>query len=437
MLQTPAFSLNRDFGEGHVVNSVQDLIKATSDPAVQTITIAHNLNSVPEIRLSPGTTLRGHRDRTPVLRFAEGNGVCLTSDNLVENLALLVSPEGLAIWNDESVASLDTLTLRSILTVGRVRLLARGAIRRGHVEVRDLDIIAADARSENEMPHAYGVYVLQGAFTLWNMQSDPNVVITSNLVGLSAGRMGAPVLGSGLFVSGAGETGGRLRVQHLETNAVYSDGRIEPGTADQISGGVFVVYGASVELVVHRGPVTTHGANDMALDNWGIVDRWLSKDKVTTFGPSGVGFVHFGTIDSLVMEAPIETYGLGARGFNVYTGTIRSGDFDRIVTHGDGAVGVQISQPVGSLIFHRGIETHGGTGKSLVKGVLQDLAATALSIKPGGSAEELRVLGGLHSYGKEVQAFEQHGSIESLHIEGGFSSGAETSASSGPAISES
>jgi hypothetical protein len=435
MLQTPAFSLNRDTSEEHVVNSIQELIKATSDPAIQTITIAQDLSNVPEIRLSPGTTLRGHRDRTPVLRFAEGNGVCLTSDNLVENLALLVSPEGLAIWNDESVASLDTLTLRSILTVGRVRLLARGAIRRGHVEVRDLDIIAADARSENEMPHAYGVYVLQGAFTLWNMQSDPNVVITSNLVGLSAGRMGAPVLGSGLFVSGAGETGGRLRVQHLETNAVYSDGRIEPGTADQISGGVFVVYGVSVELVVHRGPVTTHGANDMALDNWGIVDRWLSKDKVTTFGPSGVGFVNFGTIDSLVMEAPIETYGLGARGFNVYTGTIRSGDFDRIVTHGDGAVGVQISQPVGSLIFHRGIETHGGTGKSLVKGVLQDLAATALSIKQGGSAEELRVLGGLHSYGKEVQAFEQHGSIESLHIEGGFSSGAETSASSGPAIS--
>ena len=437
MLQTPAFSLNRDTSEEYVVNSVQDLIKATSDPAGQTITVAHNLNSVPEIRLSPGITLRGQRDRTPVLRFAEGNGVCLTSDNMVENLALLVSPGRLAIRNDESVVNLGTLTLRSISIVGRVRLLARGSIRSGHIEVEDLDIVAADARFEKEMPHEYGVYVLQGAFTLWNMQSDPNVLITSNLVGLSAGRMGAPVLGSGIFVSGARETGGRLRVQHLETNAVYSDGRIEPGTADQISGGVFVVHGTSVELVVNHGPVSTDGANDMALDNWGVVDRWIGKDKVTTFGPSGVGFVNFGTIDSLVMEAPIETYGLGARGFNVYTGTIRSGDFDRIVTHGDGAVGVQISQPVGSLIFRRGIETHGGTGKSLVKGVLQDLAAIALSIKPGGSAEAIRVLGGLHSHGKDVQAFEQHGSIESLYIEGGFSSEARTSASSGTAISES
>jgi hypothetical protein len=88
-------------------------------------------------------------------------------------------------------------------------------------------------------------------------------------------------------------------------------------------------------------------------------------------------------------------------------------------------------------VFRRGVETHGGTGKSLVKGGLQDLAATALSIKPGGVAQEIQVLGGLHSYGKEVQAFEQHGSIESLYIEGGFSSEAGTSANSCRATSKS
>ena len=437
MLQTPAFLSNRDFGGEHIVNSTQDLLKATSDPAVQTITIARDLNTVPEIRLSPGTTLRGHPDRTPVLRFAEGDGVCLTSDNRIENLALLVSPDRLAIWNDESVASLGTLTLRSINTIGRVRLLGRGAIGGGHVEVRDLDIIAADARFEKEKPHQYGVYVLQGAFTLWNMQSDPNVVITANLLGRSAGRIGASVLGGGIFVSGAGEAGGRMTLQHLETNAIYSNGGIEAGTADRISGGVFVVYGASVELVVNKGSVTTYGANDMALDNWGDVDRWISEDKVATFGPNGVGFVNFGRINRLVVRAPIETHGLGARGFNVYAGTIRNGDFDRIVTHGDGAVGVQITQAVGRLAFRRGIETHGATGKSLVKGVLEDLAATALSIRPGGSAEDFQVLGGLHSHGKEVQAFEQHGSNESLYIEGGFSSVAGTSANTRTAIPES
>jgi len=421
MPQIPNFTLC--YGQEQVVNSVNELIKAAADPEIYTITVAQDLTGVPQIRLSPNKTLRGPRSHRAVLQFADGaDGICLTCDNLVDELDLVLSPERLAIRNDESVSGLGTLTLRSVSTVGRVRLLARGAVRGGHVEIEGLDIVAADARAEQERPHEYGVYVLQGAFTLWNMQSDPDVRITANLIGLSAGRPGSPVLGSGVFVGGASDAGGRLTVQHFETQAVYSDGRIEPGTANQISGGVFVVSGASVEVVVNNGPVTTYGANDMALDNWGVVDRWISKDKVTTFGPSGVGFVNFGRIDELVTHAPIETFGIGARGFNVYTGSIRSGDFDRIVTHADGAVGVQISQPVGRLIFRRGIETHGAIGQSLVKGVLQNLPATALSIKPGGSAQEIQVLGGLHSHGKDVLPFEQDGSIESLRIEGGFSS---------------
>jgi len=410
-----------------VVTSVEELVRATSDPAVQTITIAQDLSDVPEIRLSSNQTLRSGRDRAVVLRFVQGrHGLCLTSDNVVANLALLASPDRFAIWNDESVSDLGTLTLRSIGSVGRVRLLARGAVCGGHVEVDGLDIVAADARSGEERPHEYGVSVLQAAFTLWNMQPDSNVKITANLVGVSAGRLGSPVLGGGILVSGAGETGGQLAVQHLETNAVYSDGRIEPGTADRISGGVFVVHGASVDLVLNRGPVITYGANDMALDNWGRVDRWVSEDKITTHGPSGVGFVNFGRIDQLVVNGPIETFGIGARGFNVYTGTIRSGEFDRIVTHADGAVGVQVSQPVGRLSFRRGIETYGAIGQSLVKGVLQNLPATALSIKPGGSAREIRIFGGLRSHGKDVLPLEQHGLVEDLRIEGGFSSVSES-----------
>jgi hypothetical protein len=413
-------------GKEFVVNSVEELVRAASDPAVQTITIAQDLTDVPEVHLSPNKTLRGRPDRASVLKFAAGaNGVCLTSDNVLANLVLLASPEHFAITNDKNVSNLGTLTLQSIRTIGRVRILACAAVLGGHVEVEGLDIVAADARSANERPHAYGVDVLQGAFTLWNMQSDSNVKITANLVGLSAGRLGFPALGGGIFVSGAGETGGQLSVQHLETNAVYSDGRIEPGTAGLISGGVFVVHGASVDLVVTRGPVVTYGANDMALDNWGIVDRWVSEGKIMTYGPSGVGFVNFGRIDELIVNGPIETFGTGARGFNVYTGTIRNAEFDRIVTHADGAVGVQISRPIGRLHVSRGIETHGAIGQSLVKGVLQNLPATALSIKPGGSAREIRVFGGLRSHGKDVLPLEQNGLVENLRIEGGFSSAME------------
>jgi hypothetical protein len=149
---------------------------------------------------------------------------------------------------------------------------------------------------------------------------------------------------------------------------VYSHGGIAPGAPDRISGGVFVVHGAYVDLVRNRGPVMTYGANDMVLDNWGMVDRWVADDKITSHGPSGIGFVNFGTVNMLAVDAPIETFGQGARGFNVYTGTVNSAQFERIVTHADGAVGIQISRPVGRIKVRRGIETFGGAGDSLVKG---------------------------------------------------------------------
>ena len=55
-----------------------------------------------------------------------------------------------------------------------MQLLARDNVRSGHFEVSCLDIIAADARAESERRHGYRVHVMQGALTLWNMQSDAN-----------------------------------------------------------------------------------------------------------------------------------------------------------------------------------------------------------------------------------------------------------------------
>jgi hypothetical protein len=198
------------------------------------------------------------------------------------------------------------------------------------------------------------------------------------------------------------------------------DGRIAPGTPDEITGGVFVGSGACVDTVTNRGPVVTHGVNDMALDNWGVVDRWVAKKKVTTLGASGIGFVNFGTIRDLRVEAPTETSGEGARGFNVYNGMVDQAEFDRIVTHADGAVGVQISRPIGTLVVRRGIETFGGTGPSLVKGVVQNLSATALSIKPGGAAQLIKIEGGLRSHGKDIFPLEQQGAVQNLIVDGGF-----------------
>ncbi len=196
-----------------------------------------------------------------------------------------------------------------------------------------------------------------------------------------------------------------------ECRRIRATVELRPVHRDQITGGVFTVYGAHVAVVKNHGPVTTYGVNDMVLDNWGVVDRWIAEEKITSHGPSGIGFVNFGTIHDLRVAAPIETFGQGARGFNVYTGTVGVADFDRVVTHADGAVGVQISQPIGRLVVRRGIETFGGTGQSLVKGVVMTLSAIGLSIKPGGSAREIEIAGGIKTNGAGVAPIENLGAM--------------------------
>lgn len=409
--------------ETRYVSTVVELQAAVADDNVRQIVVSTALADVPGLRLSPGQTLTGV-DSQAALRFAPGSdGLQLSADNRVQGLGLYADPDRRAIFNDTGVDGLGRLVLQDLAVEGVVQLLARERVRSGHVEAHEIDILTADARGYEQRPKGYGVEVIPGAFTLWNQHDDRAVTLTADLTGLTAGRAGAPVRGSGIFVGGAGETGGRVLAGRLETGAVHSDGGIAPGTPNCITGGVFVVSGAYVATVRNHGPVTTYGPNDMVLDNWGTVDRWIADGKVTSYGPSGIGFVNFGRLDRLEINALIETFGQGSRGFNVYAGTVRSAEFERVITHADGAVGVQVSQPVGEIRVRRGIETWGATGDSLVKGVVVRLPATALSIKPGGSARKIAIAGGLVTHGRGVNPLELHGTIDSLEIGGGTVAG--------------
>jgi hypothetical protein len=404
-----------------VVSNVAELVHAAQDSGIRQIVIDGELTDVPALRLSPGQVLLGQGDDAALI-FASGiDGLQLTTDNEVHGLHLVASPDRRAIHNDTQVESLGRLVLGDVTTIGQVQILARDKVRSGHVEVAGLDVVSADARAAVDRPQGFGVHVLQGAFTLWNMQADASVVISARLVGLSAGRAAAPVFGSGIFVSGAGFEGGRLTVSLLETGEIHSNGGIAPGTPDVITGGVFTVFNAFVDTVRNLGPVVTYGQNDMVLDNWGSVDHWVAEEKITSYGPSGIGFVNFGLVNELEVEAPIETFGQGARGFNVYAGTVNRAVFDRITTHADGAVGIQISQPIGYLSVRRGLETFGGTGNSLVKGVVLKLSAIALSVKPGGSAREIDIEGGVTTHGDGIASLEMLGVVGRLSIEGGLS----------------
>ena len=193
--------------------TAEEFVALTKDKSIQRIVVVGDLINVPSVRLAPGQLLRGQHERSSVTFAAGVDGLQLSSDNRIHNIRLNASEDKRAIFNDTSVESLGRIELRGVTTTGCVQILARDKVRGGHVDVNGLDIIAADARGEKERPHGYGVYVINGAFTLWNMQQDTDVVVSADLVGLSAGRDGAPVRGSGIFVSGGGDKAGRLNVR--------------------------------------------------------------------------------------------------------------------------------------------------------------------------------------------------------------------------------
>lgn len=394
----------------------QELLEALQDHDTLDIMIEESIGELETLYLKPGLSISAESPDI-TLSFI-GDGLELSSNNTISSVTLKTNPKNRAIFNRYDTETLGRIEIDSVTTIGSVQLLAREQIKAGNIEIIDLHITASDTLDRTELPNRYGVNVTQGALTLWNMQTEQSSISVS-IEGITLGQEGAPVLGGGIFICGSGNEKGKVYVRSLETEAIFTDGKIAAGTPDRITGGVFTLYDVHCDYVCNYGPVTTYGANDMVLDNWGYVGRWIAEEKLTSFGSSGIGFVNFGIINEITIDSTIETFGLGARGFNVYTGTVSIAEFDRIVTHGDGAVGIQISQPVGSIIVNRGIETFGGTGDSLVKGQVVTLSATGFSIKPGGQVNSLEVRGGIFTHGENVKTLELEGNIENLHIRGG------------------
>ena len=419
-----------------IVTTAAELAEAVKASENITIEVRATLEEVASFHLKPGQRLRGVAGAS--IRFKPGSdGVVLTTDNTVENLALHTDATQCALANDTSVEGFGRLKLSHLKTTGCVRLIAEGAAVGGHVEARDVHVLEADVRAFEKRPAGFGVEVIPGAFTLWNRQAAPNQQVSAELRGIAAGRAGRPVRGTGILVGGTLDGGG-MTLSLLETGEVHSDGGIAPGTPDRISGGVFVLQGTVVVEVRNLGAVTTYGPTDMVLDNWGRVERWHAHGKVASYGPNGIGFVNLGELGELAFDALLETHGLGACGFNsgevkqdlpdapaeaapgpaAVAGTVRQATFERIVTRGDGAIGIQVSVPVGSILIRKGIETYGGVGASLARGVVTNLSAVAFSLKPGGAARELVINGGLTTHGKGIEAIELHGQIDAVRISG-------------------
>lgn len=400
------------------VSSLADLMSALSSREPGTLELRTSVACPFSITLPPGFSLVG-KGASCILSFCNGDGIGLTANNRVTGITVLATPAARAIYTQTGIADMGTITLSDLRVTGQVSIITRAGTDKLELVVDKLDVASCDCRRYSEQPQKYGVNVYQGALTVYNFSGDSNSNIYASLTNITVGRKNAPVIGSGIFVSGFGDQGGWVQLEKLTTGAVYSSGMLPYGTADIITGGVFIVYGVNAKLVEHSGEVVTYGVNDMVLDTWGTVEKWLVHAPVISYGPSGIGFVNFGKVDNFVAESELITYGLGARGFNQYDGTVKNIRFKSIETFGDGSIGIQVSKPVGAITIDEGVTTHGSVGNTLVKGVIMRLPAEAFSVKPGGSVERLVVGGDLVTNGADVTTYAiEGGRLGAIDIKG-------------------
>ncbi|MDY6065847.1 MAG: hypothetical protein SPI59_05900 [Finegoldia sp.] len=385
------------------------------------IELENSINAVNTIKLKEGQKLVTDKENI-LLSFINGDGVELTGGNEISNISIQTSPNKRAIYIDSDLEDLNEIKLTNLTVTGMVQLLTRGNNKKLTVKIDGLDIVAADARAYCERPMKYGVNVYQGALTIYNFNPKEGSEISVYAENISLGRKNAPVIGSGVFISGFNDESGKVVVEKLTTNDIYSNGMIPTGQPNLITGAIFIVYGVKAKEIISNGSVTTYGTNDMVLDVWGEVDDWTAKKEVTSFGSSGIGFVNFGYVKNFKAEADVKTFGLGARGFNQYDGTIDKAEFKSIKTVGDGSIGMQFSKPVGTITINEDVSTQGSTGETLVKGEIKELQADVISILEEGSIKELNVLGNLETKGDEVVAYHiDGGEVENFNLKGKLS----------------
>lgn len=401
------------------IRSLVDLMEALAAREPRNLELQTSILSPYSLTLPPGFSLIGTKNKDCILSFCNGDGVGLTADNRVSGITVMTTPAARAIYTQTGLRDMGRIALENLTVTGQVSIIVRGGTDRLDLVVDRLHIAACDCRRYSEQPQKYGVNVYQGALTVYNFNGDPGSRISASITNITAGAKNAPVIGSGIFVSGFGDTGGTVELRELTTGAVYSNGMLPYGTADIITAAVFVVYGVNATRVEHFGEIVTYGVNDMVLDTWGAVDEWLVHGPIVSHGPSGIGFVNFGTVNNFVADQAIVTHGLGARGFNQYDGTVRNIRFKSIETFGDGSIGIQVSKPVGRIVIDEGITTHGSLGNTLVKGINTRLPAEAFSVKPGGLVDSLTVGGDLITHGANVTTYAvEGGRVDSIDIKG-------------------
>ncbi|MER6936253.1 hypothetical protein [Nocardioides sp. NPDC000441] len=414
----------------------QALVDATQSGCEQTIVVDGDLTNVPSFALAPGQNLTASSSGGSIAFAPGSDGVQITQDNRVSNLRLATDTTQRAVYNDTTVENLGEVALHDLQAVGQVQLLIKDDVSGGDVKVDGLDVVAADTSAQTGLVGTFfaaPLEAMQGAFTLWNSQSDPSVVVTADLQDISIGRPDSPVRGSGVFVTGAfplfvdadnvetfGDTlhqqsvnpsHGSIEVNRLTTGDVHTQGSTTFYRGNAVGGSVAVFDGPSAPVaqgIKVKGSVTTAGLTNGGINIYSDLDKLKVADDITSTGPNGFGVVTWPHIGSIDVDGRLETFGTGSRAFNAYAGEVAEAEFGQIVTHGDGGVGVDVFRPIGKLVVHRGIQTSGGTGTSLVLGVLKPLQASAI-----GAAELNGAIDKVYSGGPISTS---HADVSTVHV---------------------
>ncbi|WAW15382.1 hypothetical protein [Peptostreptococcus equinus] len=225
------------------------------------IEMSKSISAPNMINLKKGQKLIA-KEKNIFLSFINGDGIGLSGQNEISDISIQTSPRNRAIFIDSSEEDLGDINLNNLTVTGVVQILTRGNNKKLNLNINKLDIVSADARFFCERPMKYGVNVYQGALTVYNFNPQKDSIINVKAEDISIGRKNAPVIGSGVFISGFNDESGFVIIEKLTTADIYSNGMIPLGQPNLITGGIFIVYGAYAKEIESYGCIYTYGTND-------------------------------------------------------------------------------------------------------------------------------------------------------------------------------
>lgn len=334
----------------------------------QEITLLNSLLIPQSIQLAPGVSITATREKLGFLSFPAGDGIGIQADNTIKNICIQTKADSRAIYLNSLQEDLGTITLKNLRITGQVQILLREHNHSLDLIMDSVDIVSADARLKMEKSIKNQLNMLQGALTIFNCSAFQDSKLTLSMEKISIGRHEAPVIGSGIFIADLNNSPGRVQVDLLSHNEIFSNSMIPNSSMQKSSGAICILEGVQVNEIISEGLLTTYGPHDHAIYNEGIIDRWILKEAVRSHGQGASGMINNGKINDFNAEDTFETYGAEASALILKGGHLVKGHFPALASYGKNSVTVFIAKEakLESVNFEGTIE-HKGENSRAVK----------------------------------------------------------------------